>query len=94
LLLGVSRKVAVEFTFFLAIPVMFGASLLKLMKFSSAISAAEFALLAAGTLAAYAVSMLVIRRLVDYVKKHDFKGFGCYRIVLGAIVLAYFLVIR
>ena len=90
LMLGVSRTVAVEFTFFLAIPVMFGASLIKLIKFDGAISPAEFALLAVGMLTAYAVSVAVIRRLIDYIKKHDFKIFGWYRIALGAIVLAYF----
>ena len=91
LLLGVSRRVAVEFTFYLAIPVMFGASLLKIVKYGSVISAGEFALLAAGMLVAYAVSMLVIRRLVDYVKTHDFKLFGWYRIALGVVVLGYFM---
>ena len=91
LLLGVSRKTAVEFTFFLAIPVMFGASLLKIMKYEAAITGGEFLLLAVGMLVAYAVSMLVIRRLVDYVKTHDFKVFGWYRIALGVVVLGYFL---
>lgn len=91
LLLGVSRKVAVEFTFYLAIPVMFGASLLKIAKYGAAISAGEFGLLVVGVIVAYAVSMLVIRRLVDYVKTHDFKAFGWYRIVLGVVVLAYFM---
>lgn len=90
LMLGVSRTVAVEFTFFLAIPVMLGASLLKLIKYEAAITPAEFALLAAGMLTAYAVSVAVIRRLIGYIKKHDFKIFGWYRIVLGVIVLVYF----
>ena len=93
LLLGVSRDVAVEFTFFLAIPVMFGASLLKIVKYDAAISGNEFALLAVGMLVAYAVSMLVIRALISYVKTHDFKAFGWYRIVLGIAVMAYFLFI-
>ena len=91
LLLGVSRGVAVEFTFFLAIPVMFGASLLKIARYGAAISGNEFILLAVGMLTAYIVSMLVVRLLVNYVKTHDFKAFGWYRIVLGIVVLSYFL---
>ena len=90
LLLGVSRRVAVEFTFLLAIPVMFGASLLKLMKYGGTISGGEFALLAVGMLTAYAVSVAVIRRLLDYIRRHDFRAFGWYRIALGAAVLAFF----
>ena len=90
LMLGVSRTVAVEFTFFLAIPVMFGASLLKLMKYEAAITPAEFAMLAAGMLTAYVVSVAVVRKLIDYIKKHNFKAFGVYRIALGALVLVYF----
>ncbi len=90
LMLGVSRTVAVEFTFFLAIPVMFGASLLKLVKYDAAITQSEFALLAAGMLTAYVVSVAVIRRLIGYIKKHDFKVFGWYRIALGVIVLVFF----
>ena len=92
LMLGVSRTVAVEFTFFLAIPVMFGASLLKLIKYHALITRGEFALLAVGMITAYLVSVAVIRRLLDYVKRHDFKVFGWYRIALGAAVLAYFLI--
>ena len=91
LLLGVSRKVATEFTFYLAIPVMAGASLLKIVKYDMPISGDEFVLLVVGMLVAYAVSMLVIRRLVDYIKTHDFKIFGWYRIALGVVVLGYFL---
>ena len=94
LLLGVSRKVAVEFTFCLAIPVMFGASLLKVIKFDGAIAAQEYAILITGMVVAFAVSMLVIRRLLDYVKTHDFKAFGWYRIALGTLVLIYFLLIK
>ena len=94
LLLGVSRGVAVEFTFFLAIPVMFGASLLKIAKYGAVISGNEFILLAVGMLVAYIVSMLVIRLLVNYVKTHDFKAFGWYRIALGIVVLAYFLFLK
>lgn len=90
LMLGVSRAVAVEFTFCLAIPVMLGASLLKLVKFSGFITRGEFALLAAGMLTAYVVSALVIRRLLNYIKKHSFEPFGWYRIALGIVVLAFF----
>ena len=92
LMIGVSRTVAAEFTFFLAIPVMFGASLLKLVKFGFALTGAEIVILAVGMLSAFIVSMLSIKFLVAYVKKHDFKVFGYYRIVLGIIVLAYFLI--
>ena len=91
LLLGVSRKVAVEFTFILAIPVMFGASLLKIVKYGAVITGPEFLILGAGMVVAYVVSMLVIRVLINYIKKHDFKPFGWYRIALGVVVLAYFL---
>ena len=92
LLLGVSRTVAAEFTFFLAIPVMFGASLLKLIKFEGVMVISEFALLVVGMLVAYVVSVLVIKFLMGYIRKHDFKVFGWYRIVLGLAVLAYFLI--
>lgn len=87
LLLGVSRTVAAEFTFFLAIPVMFGASLLKLVKFGLAFSGMEIGILAVGMITAFVVSVLVIRFLMGYIKKHDFKVFGYYRIVLGVLVL-------
>ena len=90
LLIGVSRTVAAEFTFFLAIPVMFGASLLKIMKFGLAFTGMELAILIVGMIVAFLVSILVIRFLMGYIKKHDFKVFGWYRIVLGALVLAYF----
>lgn len=90
LLIGVSRTVAAEFTFFLAIPVMFGASLLKLLKFGFDFTGLELAVLFVGMAVAFAVSMIVIKFLMDYIKKHDFKVFGWYRIVLGAIVLGYF----
>lgn len=92
LLLGISRTVAAEFTFFLAIPVMFGASLLKLMKFGLAFSGAELSILLVGMIVAFAVSVAVIRFLMGYIKKHDFKVFGWYRIVLGIIVLLYFMI--
>ncbi len=90
LLLGVSRVVAAEFTFYLAIPVMFGASLLKIVKFGFAFTGTELAILAIGMVTAFAVSLFVIKFLMGYIKKHDFKVFGWYRIVLGIVVLAYF----
>ena len=90
LLIGVSRTVAAEFTFFLAIPVMLGASLLKLLKFGFSFSGAELTILAVGMIVAFVVSVVVIRFLMGYIKKHDFKVFGWYRIVLGAAVLCYF----
>lgn len=90
LLLGVSRTVAAEFTFFLAIPVMFGASLLKLVKFSFAFTGMELAILLVGMVVAFITSMFIIKFLMSYIKKHDFKVFGYYRIVLGIIVLFYF----
>lgn len=90
LMIGVSRTVAAEFTFFLAIPVMFGASLLKLVKYGFAFSGNELVLLAVGMVVAFAVSVVVIRFLMDFIKKHDFKVFGYYRIILGIIVLIYF----
>ena len=90
LMLGVSRAVAVEFTFFLAIPVMLGASLLKLVKYDGGIAPGEFTLLAVGMLTAYVVSVAVIRRLLNYIRRHDFKVFGWYRIALGVVVLAFF----
>ena len=93
LMLGVSRTAAAEFTFFMAIPVMFGASLLKLLKFfmeGLAVSGMEWAILFTGCIVAFLVSVFVIRFLMAYIKKHDFKVFGWYRIVLGAVVLLYF----
>lgn len=92
LLIGVNRTVAAEFTFFLAIPVMFGASLLKLVKFGLAFTSSEFILLVVGMVVAFGVSMLTIKFLMNYIKKHDFKVFGWYRIILGMIVLIYFMV--
>lgn len=91
LLLGVSRTVAAEFTFFLAIPVMFGASLLKIVKFGLAFTAHEVIILLVGMIVAFAVSLFVIQFLMSYIKKHDFKVFGWYRIALGIIVLVYFM---
>lgn len=88
LLIGVSRTVAAEYTFYLAIPVMFGASLLKLVKFGLDFTPMEAAVLLVGMVVAFLVSLFVIRFLMGYIKKHDFKVFGWYRIVLGLIVLA------
>ena len=90
LLIGVSRTVAAEFTFSLAIPVMLGASLLKLLKFGFSFTSGELVILAVGMVVAFAVSVAVIRFLMGYIKRHDFKVFGWYRIVLGAAVLLYF----
>lgn len=87
--IGISRAAAAEFTFFLAVPVMFGASLLKFFKLGFAYSAFEWVILAIGTVTAYIVSIFAIKFLMGYVKKHDFKVFGWYRIVLGGIVMAY-----
>ena len=94
LLIGISRTVAAEFTFYLAVPVMFGASLLKIVKYvvkdGGTFSLAETGILLVGMVVAFAVSIFVIKFLMDYIKKHDFKVFGWYRIVLGALVLLYF----
>lgn len=87
LLIGVSRKTASEFTFFLAVPVMLGASLLKVVKFGFSFTGGELLVLGVGMLTAFLVSIVVIRFLMDYIKKHDFQVFGWYRIVLGIIVL-------
>ncbi|MCI9399281.1 MAG: undecaprenyl-diphosphate phosphatase [Lachnospiraceae bacterium] len=87
LLIGVSRSAAAEFTFVLAVPVMFGASLLKLLKFGLAFTSGELVILIVGMLVSFVVSVFVIQFLMDYIKKHDFQIFGWYRIVLGAIVL-------
>ena len=93
LLLGVSRVVAAEFTFYLAIPVMFGASLLKILKFGFSFTSSEIAILLIGMITAFAVSMFIIKFLMSFIKKHDFKVFGWYRIALGILVLLYFGVI-
>ena len=90
LLIGVSRSVAAEFTFFLAIPVMFGASLLKIVIFGFHFTTIELAVLLAAMLTAFIVSVIVIKFLLSYIKKHDFKVFGWYRIILGIVVIAYF----
>ena len=90
LLIGVSRTVAAEYTFFLAIPVMFGASLLKIVKFGFSFTSLDLVLLLIGTVVSFVVSLFVLRFLMGYIKKHDFKVFGWYRIALGIVVLAYF----
>ena len=90
LLIGVSRVAAAEFTFFLAVPVMFGLSFLKIIKFGLAFSAIELTVLVIGTVVAFLVSILVIKFLMGYIKKHDFQIFGWYRIVLGILVMLYF----
>ena len=98
LLLGLKRSVAAEFTFFLAIPVMVGASLLKLLKYvldvGFVFSSLELILLGIGCLVAFIVSILIIKFLLSYIRKHDFKVFGYYRIILGILVLAYFFLIK
>ena len=94
LLIGVSRTVAAEYTFFLAIPVMFGASVLKVVKFGFAFTTLELVLLFIGTAVSFIVSVFVLRFLMNYIKKHDFKVFGWYRIALGLVVLGYFLILK
>lgn len=93
LILGVSRTVAAEFTFFMAVPVMAGASLLKIIDFGFGITSSEAMVLAIGMIVAFVVSIVVIKFLMGYIKKHDFKVFGWYRIGLGILVLLYFLIV-
>ncbi len=90
MLIGTSREIAAEFTFFLAIPVMFGASLLKLIKFGFAFTSAELMILIVGMITAFIVSIIAIKFLTSYIKKNDFRVFGYYRIVLGILVLLHF----
>ncbi len=90
MLIGTSRLVATEFTFYLAIPVMLGASLLKIVKFGFSFTAVELQILGVGMLVAFIVSIIAIRFLLNYIKRNDFKVFGYYRIILGVIVFAYF----
>lgn len=90
LMIGVSRTTAAEFTFILAIPVMAGASLLKIVKYDGALAGDEKMILFVGMLVAFVVSILIIRFLMSYIRRHDFKVFGWYRIILGAAVIAYF----
>ncbi|MDO5127514.1 MAG: undecaprenyl-diphosphate phosphatase [Eubacteriales bacterium] len=91
LLIGVSRVAAAEFTFFLAVPVMFGLSLIKVVKFGFAYTSAEIVILLVGVVVAFVVSLVVIKFLMSYIKKRDFKLFGWYRIVLGMFMLTYFI---
>ena len=93
ILFGTSRYVAAEFTFFLAIPVMFGASLLKIVKFGWHYTGAEILIMVVGMATAFVVSIASIKFLLRYIKNNDFKAFGWYRIVLGIIVIAYLLLI-
>lgn len=93
LLIGISRVVAAEFTFFLAVPVMFGLSALKILKFGFSFTSGELLILGIGMAVAFVVSVLVIKFLLGYIKKHDFKVFGWYRIALGIIVIVYFSII-
>ena len=87
LLIGVSRVAAAEFTFFLAVPVMFGLSLFKLLQFGFAFTSAELVTLIVGSLVAFLVSLVVIKFLMGYIKKHDFQIFGWYRIIVGGTIL-------
>ena len=91
LLIGVSRLAAAEFTFFLAVPVMFGLSALKIIKFGLDFTSSELVILFLGMLTAFLVSLFVIKFLMNYIKKHDFKAFGWYRIILGIAVMIYFI---
>ena len=91
LILGTDRTVATEFTFYLAIPVMFGASLLKIVKFGFNFSNNEIIILITGMLVAYVISIIVIKYLLSYIKKHDFKPFGIYRIILGVVLVIYYM---
>ena len=93
LLIGVSRVAAAEFTFFMAVPVMFGLSALKMIKFGLAFSGPELAIMIIGMVVAFLVSVVVIKFLMSYIKRHDFKVFGVYRIVIGLVVLVYFLAV-
>ncbi len=90
MLVGTSRNIAAEFTFFLAIPVMFGASLLKLVKFGLAFTGPELVILLVGSLVAFLVSIVAIKFLLRYIKRNDFTAFGYYRILLGIIVILFF----
>lgn len=94
LLIGVSRVAAAEFTFFLAVPVMFGLSALKLLDFGFSFTGDELVILLVGCVTAFAVSLGVVKFLMSYIKKKDFKVFGVYRIILGALVLGYFLLVK
>ena len=92
MLIGTSREIAAEFTFFLAITVMFRASLLKMIKFGFEFKSVELMILIVGMITAFIVSIIAIKFLMSYIKKNDFKMFGYYRIVLGVLVLLYFVI--
>ena len=94
LLLGLDRSVAAEYTFFLSIPVIFGASLLKILKFGLVFTSSEILILLIGMITAFIVSVLTIKYLLKYIKKNDFKIFGIYRIILGIIVILYFTIFK
>ena len=94
ILLGCSRTVAAEFSFFLGIPVMFGASLLKIVKFGLAFTSTQLIVLIVGMVVSVLVSIGAIKFLLGYIKKNDFKAFGVYRIVLGIVIAAYFLFVK
>ena len=94
LMLGISRTAAAEFTFFLAVPAMFGGSAIKILKYSGGFNSAEVALLAIGMIVAFVLSIIAIKFLMSYIKKRDFKVFGWYRIILGIAVIGYFLAAR
>lgn len=94
MVLGCSREIAAEFSFFLAIPVMFGVSFLKLITNDYIMTGAEWGLLLTAMVIAYVVSMAAVKFLVDYVKRHDFKVFGWYRIILGILVILFFTIFR
>src|SRR5699024_6438905 len=94
IILGTSRHMATEYSFFLSIPVMFGASALKLLKFGFSFSAMELFILLTGMIVAFLVSIIAIRFLIGYIKNNDFKVFGWYRIMLGIIVLLYFIILN
>ena len=91
-MLGTSRFVAAEYSFFLSIPIMFGASALKLLKFGFDFTGTEISILATGMVVAFVVSIIAIKLLMSYIKRNDFKVFGWYRIVLGILVLGYFII--
>ena len=94
ILIGCSRTVSAEFSFFLGIPVMFGASLLKILKFGLSLTGTELVVLAIGMIVSFLVSIVSIKFLMGYVKRHDFKAFGVYRIILGILVIGYFMFLK
>lgn len=94
MIVGTSRSLAAEFSFFLAIPIMFGVSFLKIVTYEGVLTGTDIGVLVAGMVCAYVVSLLAIKFLVNFVKKHDFKLFGWYRMALGLIVIAYFTLLK